>query len=245
MLKAMRNKMGGGRGDRQSLLGGDSSDDGGMGGGLSDGLSASQLRDQVNGARTAGRSAAAQGSAIGATRRQDALGGVKDMGMAGLEMGLDVAVPGLGYGIGAASSAASISEARYQGDSMGAASVGEGARTAAGFIPVIGEFVGFLDGMVKVGVASFQSDAGRTNDKLAQARQILAHAETWQSRLPALREEVIASGDQTQLGRLNKAEQRLQESVQKTEAWIAKKGKKGTMPLMGDPRSGSSSSDAE
>ena len=99
--------------------------------------------------------------------------------------------------------------------------------------------------MVKVGVASFQSDAGRTNDKLAQARQILAHSETWQSRLPALREEVIASGDKTQLGRLNKAEQRLQESVQKTEAWIAKKGTRGTMPLMGDPRSGSSSSDAE
>jgi hypothetical protein len=232
VLKAMKSVLGGRRGERQSLLGAGSSDDGAGEGGLSDGLSSSQLSDQVEGARMAGRRAAAQGDAIGSTRRQDALSGVREMGMAGLEMGLDAAVPGLGYGLGAASSAMAIRDARKQGDSMGAATIGEGARTAAGFIPVVGEFVGFVDGVVQVATATFQSDKARTEGKIGQAREILGNADAWLGRLPALREQVLASGDAAQLARLDKAEARLRASVRQTEAWIAKKSDRGTMPLL-------------
>ena len=233
MLKAAKSFLSGRRGgERQSLLGAGSSDDDAGAGGLSDGLSSSQLSDQVEGFRMAGRRAAAQGGAIGSTRTQDALSGVQDMGLAGGEMGLDAAVPGLGYGVGAASSVKAIRDARKQGDSMGAASVGEGARTAAGFIPVVGQFVGFVEGMAKVATATFQSDSSRTQGKIDQAREILAHAEEWLGRLPALREEIRASGNAEQLARVDKAEARLRASVAQTEAWVAKKGGRGTMPLL-------------
>jgi hypothetical protein len=200
-------------------------------------------KDAVNTAKRSGRLARSEAEDVGRTRTQDAVEGVKSIGMAGLEMGLDAASAGVGSAVGAANSVNTIRQAHQNGKSVAEVGGREIATTGAGFIPVVGEFVGMADGAYSVGKAVGQSDKGRTAEKHELAAKTLAGAKAGLTTVDASR-DVLAEQNAGQWGslaesrqegkhqrRLDKAEQRHHGAIAGVKAWVDKKSAHGTMPM--------------
>lgn len=202
------------------------------------------LSKQVTGLKMAGRSALADGKGLGARRRDDLASGVKDMGKAGALLGADALLPGLGSGLGAADSVMAIRGAAKDGKGMGMETAKQVGMTGAGLIPVIGQFVGFAEGLYKSCKATMQPGKSRTAEKLEAAQKLRSECAGAMARIADLRDQLSAydGADRAKLsGRLDKAERRLETALEMADAWMAKKSDRGTLPLLADDDSGGSS----
>lgn len=199
--------------------------------------SSSSLASEVDSVKGAGRRAISGGKELEARRRDDALSGVVSMGKSGVMLGADALLPGLGSGLGAVDSAMSIRESAKSGHGMAKETAKQAVMTGLGFVPVVGQFVGFAEGLYTTAKATMQPDKARTAEKLKAAQKLRSDCEMGLIRVADLREQLDTydGKDKATLGaRLDKAEGRLQDGIGMVDAWMTKKSDKGTLPLLAD-----------
>jgi hypothetical protein len=207
--------------------------------------SSSALSSDIDSVKQSGRRAISGGKGLESRRRDDALSGVVSMGKSGVMLGADALLPGLGSGLGAVDSAMSIRESAKSGHGLAKESAKQAVLTGLGFVPVVGQFVGFAEGLYTTAKATMQPDKARTSEKLKAAEKLRSDCEMGLLRVADLREQLESyeGADKAKLAdRLEKAEGRLQDGIAMVDAWMAKKSAKGTLPLLADDGSGSSDS---
>lgn len=193
------------------------------------------MAQQVNALKGAGRKGKARANELGNRRRDDLGGAALDVGKQGALIGADALLPGLGTGLGAVDSAAAVRSKQKEGRS-GAKQVGrQAASTGAGFIPVIGNFIGLAESVFGFARLALEPAAARTDRKVAALKKLDADAKAALALVPDARERLAAydGDDKAKLvARLDKAEARLQAAIRDGKAWKEKKSTHGTLPLL-------------
>ncbi len=201
------------------------------------------VASQVDALKQSGRKAVASGDALHMRRRDEALSAGKDAVKEGVFMGADALLPGLGSGLGAADSLLAIRDASKKGESIGSATAKEAVTTGAGFIPVVGEVVGFCEAIYNGGKAVLQGSKSRTAEKLAAAQKLKADCARGLARVDDVRGQLAdyAGKDKGKLiERLDKAQRRMEKGIEMADSWLAKKSGAGSLPLLAEEESGSS-----
>lgn len=192
------------------------------------------LLETANDLRQQGRHARAQADDVNSRRRDEVASSARSALMNGGGMLADGFVPGLGTAIGAARSAHSVRERHLQGRSGGAEVARQGVSTGAGFIPVIGNFLGFAEDLCNAGWAVLQSKKGRKADKLERVQKIRNRAAEFLPQIEDARTSLrdYQGTDRAKIERrLDKAEERLREAQAAADRWIANNADGGNLPL--------------
>jgi Domain of unknown function (DUF4157) len=198
----------------------------------------------VQGSKVVGHQAQTATKTVKAKRRDKFAEGAVQVGTEAAKMGLDAlgtATTGVPIGsvVGGAMSAHSVASSgrdayRDTGNSreavgaVGKAVLKEGVGEALGNIPVIGEFIGMVEGLGMMAYSVFQSDQSRFEEKQTALENLLA-------KKPVIDEarQRLAVGDleADSQRRLEKAVQRYEEAVAAGREWQQGKMAKGTAPL--------------
>lgn len=197
--------------------------------------SGSSLRRTVTGLKTEGRKAMTRSDTLHSSRRSEALSGAKDMGKAGVLLGADAALPGLGTGLGAVDSAMSIHSASKAGKGIGKETAVQAATTGASYIPVVGQFINFVGGAYQVAHATFEGAKPRTKRKAEAADKLAQRCHEGLERAAAAREGLatyVGEDREHMLSQIAKAEGRFHHGIAEAERWMVKKVERGTMPLL-------------
>ncbi len=199
----------------------------------------------VSEAKVAGHRAETATATVEARRRDKVAEGLTQVGEEGLKMGLDalggstIGVP-LGTIVGAARSALGVATAGHEahrqtgssnssGEAVGRTMMMEGVGEALGNIPVIGEFIGMVEGIATAAHAVIQSESSRVEEKQAALDEAIKDR-------PVIDEarDRLAQGDLEPAAkrRLEKAIKRYDALVAKGSQWQQGKARKGKMPLL-------------
>lgn len=201
----------------------------------SDDIAPPLLRQQVGALKQGGRAARSGGDALHSRRRDEALSGMADVGKEAVLMGADALAPGLGSGLGAVSTVHGLVQEHRDGGAMAPAIGKEVVRTGLSLVPVVGEFVGMAEGLAKTIYALGQPDKSRTASKVDAARSLCDKATAQLAKIEGLREQLASyDGDDKAVlvGRVDKAEERLQGGIERAREWFAKKSDHATAPLV-------------
>lgn len=193
------------------------------------------LSSQVSSVKQLGRGARSGAEELHQRRRDQVGSAMVGMGKEAALGVVDGFVPGLGAGIGGALAVKNVVDAHKGGGSAAQAAAKEAVVTGASFIPVVGEFVGFVEDAYNGAKAIFQSDKARTAEKVEAARELKQKCHAGLDKIPGLRDQLASySGkDKADLARrIDKAEARLRDGLKEADRWIAKKASKGTLPLL-------------
>lgn len=188
--------------------------------------------DRAETARVDGRRATAGADTLARTRRADLGHAATGIGISAMEIGLDAAVPGLGYGVSAADTLHSIHQAKKKGKDVKSATGKEMASIAVGFIPVVGEFVGLAEGVVDFTQIAAESDKGRTGRKVEIAQDLLENGPALIEELESIYSDLVEQDQIKAARRVRKAITRLETSMEAAQEWFNKKEDKGTAPLL-------------
>lgn len=202
-------------------------------------------RDLAEQAKLVGHQAQETGETVDGQRRDMFIDGAVQVGVEGAKMGLDaLTAPTIGVPVGTAvGGAMSLGKVAHSGKkahkkkgkgksvakAMGTEMLKEGASEAVGNIPVVGEFIGMVEGVGKMAYAVLQSDQSRYDEKqhamdeLVSQHPVIARAEQ------RLKEGGLEPDAQR---RLEKAVDRYYKTLEKGQAWQGKKAENGKMPLL-------------
>jgi hypothetical protein len=206
-----------------------------------------QLVDEMDDARQsiaalkqAGRATKTAGEKLHSTRTQEATAAIVNGGVRGVGVGADLLVPFLGTGLSAALSTKAMVDAHKSGQRKGTELARQGIPTAAGFIPVVGPFIGFCLELSDLGEATLQSGKSRTKKKVAKTESLLSSIEQHRAMLAPVREalsEYTGEDKQDLERRLQKAVSRMDAAEQAARDWLDKKSAHMTLPLLSDSSS--------
>jgi len=188
-------------------------------------------RELAASSKGVGHQAKTAQEAVEATRRDDALGGVKQIVKEGVKLGLDVAgapvgVP-IGSAVGGVVSVHNVASSGHQ--SMTKAALKEGAGEALGNIPVVGEFIGMAEGVATIGQAVFQSDEGRMQDKQTALDGLVANESLMNEARERLNDREL---DRVSKRRLKKAVERYDKALAAGRKWQQGKRDTGKLGLL-------------
>ncbi len=190
---------------------------------------------QVKEARQWGRAARSGGAALQQRRR----GQVGDAAF-GMAKGATIATvgafaPGADMALSAADLAYGARQAHKDGGSA-SREAGKGAvMEAAGFIPVIGPFIGFVEDAAIFAQAIGETPKHRTQRKVQEAKALLTEADERLVRIADVERDLDAydgADREEHAARLAKAKGRLQDSLAVVRDWLKKKSDHQTLPLL-------------
>ena len=202
-------------------------------------------RDLAEQAKLVGHQAQETASTVEGQRRDKFIEGAVQVGVEGAKMGLDaVTTPTIGVPVGTvvggamslgnvAASGKKAHKKSGKGKSV-AKAVGkevlkEGVGEAVGNIPVVGEFIGMVEGVGKMAYAVLQSDRSRYDEKQRAMDELVAQ----QPVIEQARQRLAEGGlEPAAKRRLKKAIERYDQTVAKGQEWQGKKADNGKMPLL-------------
>lgn len=193
-------------------------------------------RHQVTKAKKSGRQARANAETIERTRTQEVAGHARDIAKEGAFIAADVVVPGTGTAAGALDSVNSARNDVKAGQSKKSAVGKNAAKSAAGQIPVIGQFLGIVESTYGIVKAVGQPAKSRTAEKYAlalrgieMAKVRLVEIEELEAQIDMMDLDAVPERDRKRLG---KARLRIEQMVTTIELWDQRKEEHGTKPLL-------------
>ena len=202
-------------------------------------------RPLVQESKAVGHQAQTAKKAVEARRRDKFAEGAVQVGTEGVKIGLDAlgtATTGVPIGsvVGGVISMHSVASSgrqayRETGQSksvvkaVGKEVLKEGVREALGNIPVVGEFIGIVEGVATMGNAFLQSSASRLEDKQSALDNLVASSALIEEARERLAKPDLEADSRR---RLEKAVNRYDAALATGRAWQKKKAEGGKLPLL-------------
>lgn len=193
-------------------------------------------RHRISKAKKSGRQARANAETIEQTRTQEVVGHMGDIAKEGAFIAADAVLPGSGTAAGAIDSVNSARNDVKSGQSKKSAVGKNAAKSAAGQIPIVGQFLGIVESTYGIVKAVGQPAKSRTADKYAlalrgiqMAKVKLAEIEDLEAQIEMMDMDAVPEQDRK---RLDKARLRIEDMLTTIELWDQRKEEHGTKPLL-------------